>query len=138
LYEKALVIAPNSDRALNNLAELDLLENQPQRALGLFGQTGIEGFRLAGQAKAEYSLENPAVSQRALEKLIAHSGKTTSAQIARVYAWRGEKSQALEWAERAYVQRDPGITWLKIDPDFRNLRAEPRYKALVRKMNLPD
>jgi eukaryotic-like serine/threonine-protein kinase len=138
LYEKALVIAPNSDRALTNLAELDLLENQPQRALALFGQTGIEDFRLAGQAKTEYSLKNLAVSQRALEKLIAHSGKTTSGQIARVYAWRGEKSQALEWAERAYVQRDPGITWLKIDPDFRNLRAEPRYKALLRKMNLPN
>jgi serine/threonine-protein kinase len=78
------------------------------------------------------------VSQRVLEQLIDKSGKALSGLIARVYAWRGEKNQAFEWAERAYVQRDPGITWLKIDPDFRSLRADPRYRALLRKMNLPD
>ena len=55
-----------------------------------------------------------------------------------MYAWRGEKNQAFEWAERACVQRDTGITWFKIDPGFRSLRADPRYKALLRKMNLPD
>jgi TolB-like protein/DNA-binding winged helix-turn-helix (wHTH) protein len=138
LYEKALVIAPNSDRARYNLGDLDLLENEPEQALAAFRQTRIEEFRLAGQAKAEYSLQHLEVSQGVLEKLIASSGKTTSGMIARVYAWRGEKSQAFEWAERAYVQRDPGITWLKIDPDFRSLRTDPRYKALLRKMNLPD
>ena len=55
-----------------------------------------------------------------------------------MYAWRGEKDHAFEWAERAYVQRDIGITWLKIDTDFRSLRGDPRYKALLRKMNLPQ
>ena len=92
-----------------------MLENKPEQALAAFRQTGIEELKLAGQAKAEYSLQHLDVSQRVLEKLIASSGKTTSGMIARVYAWRGEKRQAFEWAERAYVQRDPGITWLKID-----------------------
>jgi hypothetical protein len=59
-------------------------------------------------------------------------------EIATVYAWRGEKDQAFEWAGRAYVQRDTGFTWIKIDSNFRNLRDDPRYKALLRKMNLPD
>jgi hypothetical protein len=31
-----------------------------------------------------------------------------------------------------------GLTWLKIDTNFRNLRDDPRYKALLRKMNLPE
>jgi TolB-like protein/DNA-binding winged helix-turn-helix (wHTH) protein/Tfp pilus assembly protein PilF len=138
LYEKALAIAPNSDRARNNLGDLDLLDNRPEQALASFRQTGIEELRLAGQARAEYSLRHMEVSQRLLEQLIARSGKTSSQLIARVYAWRGEDSQALEWAERAHEQRDPGVTWLKIDPDFRSLRADPRYKALLRKMNLPN
>jgi TolB-like protein/DNA-binding winged helix-turn-helix (wHTH) protein len=138
LYEKALVIAPNSDRARVNLGELDLLDNQPEQALASFRQTGIEELSLAGQAKAEYTLRHTDVSQRILEQLIVKFGKTSPAQIARVYAWRGEKNQAFEWAERARVQRDTGITWFKIDPDFRSLRADPRYKALLRKMNLPD
>jgi TolB-like protein/DNA-binding winged helix-turn-helix (wHTH) protein len=138
LYEKALAIAPNSDRARFNLGELDLLDNQPEQALASFRQTGIEELSLAGQAKAEYTLRHTDVSQRILEQLIVKFGKTSPAQIARVYAWRGEKNQAFEWAERARAQRDTGITWFKIDPDFRSLRADPRYKALLRKMNLPD
>ncbi len=139
LYEKALALAPNSDRARNNLGDLDLLDNRPQQALTSFRQTGIEELSLAGQARAEYSLGHTEASQRLLEQLIGRFGKTSSPQlVARVYAWRGEKSQAFDWAERAYVQRDPGITWLKIDQDFRSLRADPRYKALLRKMNLPN
>ena len=138
LYEKALAIAPNSDRARINLGDLDLLDNQPEQALASFRQTGIEELSLGGQAKAEYTLRHTDVSQRILEQLIVKFGKTSPAHIARVYAWRGEKNQAFEWAERACAQRDTGITWFKIDPDFRSLRADPRYKALLRKMNLPD
>ena len=138
LYERALAIAPNSDRARFDVGSLDLLEEQPERALASFRQTAIEDFSLAGQAKAEYSLKHMDVSQRLLAQLITKAGKTSPAQIAGVYAWRAEKNQAFEWAERAYAQRDPGITWLKIDPDYRGLRAEPRYQALLLKMNLPD
>jgi hypothetical protein len=70
--------------------------------------------------------------------LIAERGNTSAASIARVYAWRGENDQAFEWAERAYARRETGITWFKIEPDFRRLRADPRYRTLLRKMTLPE
>ena len=76
-------------------------------------------------------------SQKFLERMIAKKTTQTFA-IASVYAWRGEKDKALEWAERAYAERDVGITWLKIDFTFRGLREDPRYKALLKKMNLPE
>jgi tetratricopeptide (TPR) repeat protein len=136
LYEKALAIAPNSIRARYHLAELDLLENQPAQALAAFRQTGDEGFSLVGQAKAQFSLGHVDMSRRVLEQMIAK--KESPYQIAEVYAWRGQKEQAFEWAERAYAERDMAIQWLKIDTDFRSLRGEARYRALVRKMNLPD
>lgn len=55
-----------------------------------------------------------------------------------MYAWRGEKDKAFEWAERAYAERDAGLPWLKIIPEFHSLHGDPRYKALLRKMNLPE
>jgi TolB-like protein/DNA-binding winged helix-turn-helix (wHTH) protein/Flp pilus assembly protein TadD len=136
LYEKALVIAPNSTRARYHLAELDLLENRPEQALAAFRQTGLGGFSLVGQAKAQFSLGHVDVSQRILEQMIAK--KESSYQIGEIYGWRGEKEQAFEWAERAYEERDMGMMWLKIDTDFRSLRGDARYRALVRKMNLPE
>lgn len=136
LYEKALAIAPNSTRALAHLAELNLLENQPERALADFRQLEDEGFNLSGQAMAQFSLGHVDVSRGLLEQIIAK--KVPPYGIADVYAWRGEKDKAFEWAERAYAERDMSITWLKIDTYFRGLRGDPRYKALLRKMNLPE
>jgi TolB-like protein len=135
LYEKALVIAPNSIRAGANLGSLELLDNQPERALAIYRQVDPNIFSLAGQAKAEYSLGHFAASQRILDQLIAT--KSAPFQIAGVYAWRGEKDKAFEWAERAYAQRDSGLPWLKISLEFRGLHGDPRYKALLKKMNLP-
>lgn len=138
LYEKALAIAPNSAHARYNQGLLHLLENQPEQALSAFRQTGIEVYSLNGQAKAEYSLRHVEASRRALETLIAKYGKTSPWMIAEVYAWRGERHLAFAWAEHAYEQRDDGITWLKINIDFRSMRADPRYRALLKKMNLPE
>jgi TolB-like protein/DNA-binding winged helix-turn-helix (wHTH) protein len=137
LYEKALAIAPNSTRARYHLGELELLEHQPERALASFRQT-VESFSLTGQAKAEYSLRHLDVSQRVLEQLVARYGSSSPHLVAAVYAWRGEKDQAFEWLERAYGKRNAGLTWIKIDTDFRGLRGDPRFKALLKKMNLPE
>ena len=138
LYEKSLAIAENSIRANFNLGDLELFENQPAQALATFQKNEAEVFRLVGQAKAEYSLGHPDASQQALERLIAAYGTRAPSNIAQVYAWRGEKDQALAWAERAYALRDPGLTWIKIDPNWRRLHGEPRYHALLRKMKLPE
>ena len=49
-----------------------------------------------------------------------------------------KRDRAFRWLERAYEMRDDGLPWLKIDPGLRSLRDHPRYKALLRKMNLPE
>ena len=138
MYAKALAIAPNSVRAHFNLGELELLENQPEQALAIFRQMELEIFRLAGQAEAEYSLGHLEVSRRILEQLITKHEKSSPYFIARVYAWRSEKDQAFEWLERAYAQRDSGLTWVEIDPRSRSLRGDARFSALLRKMDLPE
>jgi TolB-like protein/Flp pilus assembly protein TadD len=135
LYERALAIAPNSIRARSNLGDLELFENRPEQALTAFRKTESEDFSLAGRARAEYSLGHAEASQGFLKQLIA---RNVPYQTARVYAWRGESDHALEWAERAYEDRDYGVTLIKIDPFFRSLSGDARYKSLLRKMNLPE
>lgn len=138
LYEKSLAIAENSIRARYNLGQLELLENQPERALATFRQNASPELRLEGQAKAEYSLGHREAAQEALNQLVAESATRGPWRIAAVYAWRGDKDQAFAWAERAYELRDTAITWIKIDTSFRSLRGDRRYHSLLRKMNLPD
>src|SRR5438128_8925106 len=79
-------------------------------------------------------------SRQALDALAAKEGGpqgNIAYRVALVHAWRGERDSAFEWLERAYVRHDLELRWLKIEPFLRNLRADPRYTALLRKMNLP-
>ena len=50
-------------------------------------------------------------------------------QIAEAHAFRGEADPAFEWLERAYEQRDGGVTEIKGYRCLRGLVGYPRYKA---------
>ena len=56
--------------------------------------------------------------------------------IAVVYAALREKETALEWLDKAYTDRTPRLSTVRLDPRFDSLRAEPRFTALLGKMGL--
>jgi serine/threonine-protein kinase len=135
---RALEISPQSDFSLNDLGTLQLLEGMATEALVTFLKIDNEGFRLSSVAMAEHTLGHARESQQALEQLIAQHATEAAFQIAEIYAWRGEKDKAFKWLERAYQQRDGGLSDIKTDPPLANLRNDPRYRAFLRKMNLPE
>ena len=67
-----------------------------------------------------------------------HAGVKALDQIAEVHAFRGETDLAFEWLERAYDQRDGGLREIKGDRLMRALVGDPRYKALLTKLKLPE
>ena len=59
--------------------------------------------------------------------------------VASLYALAGDKDSAFEWLDKAYAERDgEDITLLKCDPSFKNLRGDPRFADLLRRMGLPE
>lgn len=54
--------------------------------------------------------------------------------IAFAYNGLGETDKTLEWLEKGYEQRDPKMTFLKVNPKWNNLRSEPRFIDLMRRM----
>jgi TolB-like protein/predicted Ser/Thr protein kinase len=58
--------------------------------------------------------------------------------VAAIYTFLGEKSQAFEWLEKAYQDRTSRLPWIKLDPRFDPLRSDPRFQTLLRKMNFPE
>jgi adenylate cyclase len=57
---------------------------------------------------------------------------------ATIYAYRGESDEAFKWLDRAYAQKDALLHQIKGYPLLKSLEGDPRYKALLRKMNLPE
>ena len=56
--------------------------------------------------------------------------------FAYIYAGLGETGAAIECLERAFERRSGGIYGIKGSFLFRNLRSEPRFQSLLRRMNL--
>jgi len=54
--------------------------------------------------------------------------------IGAVYAGLGEKDKAFEWLTKAYEEHSGQIVWIKVDPFYKNLRSDPRYKELLKKI----
>jgi TolB-like protein/DNA-binding winged helix-turn-helix (wHTH) protein len=62
-----------------------------------------------------------------------------SATLAADYALTGENDKAFAWLDKAYDEREgQSLTLLKVDPSFKNLRSDPRFSALLRKIGLPQ
>lgn len=79
-------------------------------------------------------------AQQIIDELQAQSTqKYVSAYfIAVIYSGLGNKDQAFQWLEKAFQERHPYLTLLKVEPVFDNIRSDPRYTALLRKVSLPS
>ena len=58
--------------------------------------------------------------------------------FATIYVRLGEKEQAMQWLEKAYLERSMFMTRLARDPGFDSLRAEPRFQDLMRRLGAPS
>jgi TolB-like protein len=74
----------------------------------------------------------------ALANLEKHHANDSAYEIGLVYANRGEFDQAFGWFDRAYRQHDAELLHLKVSPRTENVRSDPRFNALLRKLDLLD
>ena len=56
--------------------------------------------------------------------------------VAVLYARLGEKNQAFSWLERAYADRTFELLFLQVGPEWDNLRGDPRFDDLLRRIGL--
>ena len=57
--------------------------------------------------------------------------------IAAVYAGLGEKDRAFEWLEKAF-QKKGDVGMIRTSIPFESLHGDPRYRDLLKRMNLPE
>lgn len=98
---------------------------------------GSESY-LAGIAYVQALAGNPEKAQKALQELIKRSEQiyVPAYSVALVYVALGDKDRALEFLEKAFAERATSIVSLKIDPQLDPLRDDPRFAALLERMNL--
>jgi serine/threonine-protein kinase len=118
------------------LSRVYLARSRPEEALSEAEREGARVFHWQQLALAYYALGRKSESDRALAELISGYKTTAAFQIAEVYATRRDVDAAFTWLERAYTQRDGGLTFVKGDPLLANLERDQRYVVFLKKMGL--
>ncbi len=134
---KALELRPGYAWGSTYLAAWLLVSGDPDGALAA-AQHEEPAVRSSALALVYWALHRRSESDSALKETIASQSESNAYGIAWQYAYRGDRDAALKWLNRAYALKDPCIYAIKGEPLLATLVADPRYKAILRKMNLPD
>jgi serine/threonine protein kinase/Tfp pilus assembly protein PilF len=136
------------------------LEIDPNFGVGRFylGQAYVQK-RMYAEAVAEFQklITSPGEdleTAAALAYAYARSGRRDEAQkilsemmelsksryvsplyVATIYTGLGDKDRAVEWLNKAYEGRHPGLVLIKIDPMFDDLRGDARFQELLKRFD---
>ena len=84
------------------------------------------------------ALGRKADSDAGLARMLKEQVDGNAFGIAEVYAFRGHADEAMRGLARAYAQKDPSLVYIEADLPLKNIENNPRYKAFLRKMKLPE
>lgn len=97
------------------------------------GETGAPGWR-------QFSLRAASSRAQIVGKIDVALSVDSNSGLAIVYYALGRKADsdaALHWLKRAYAEKNFSLQYVKGDWRFSSLQKVARYKALLKKMNLP-
>jgi len=141
LLRDTLKTSPNDLVALSTLRSALHMKRMYKEALEVWKTSyAARGDREAEEALARgFEAGGYSGALRRVAEMLAVRSRTayvSSWQIGTLYTRAGKTDEALDWLEKAYQARDQNMPYLGVDPIFDTLRDDPRYQALLRKMNL--
>ena len=110
--------------SLEAMAKYYELSDQPELARLVAGYDGGSDFSGAVRALAERLADTTAESY------------VSDYEIARIFAFAGDKKHTLEWLERAHENRDTQLVYSIAEPLFALVWDDPRYELIKRELNL--
>ena len=135
---KALDLSPNEHAAHAVLGQVMLATSREPESLAEFERDTDDLYRLQGRALALFAMGRKTEAAMTLSELEQRYGETHSYEVAAVHAHFGNIDRSFAWLEQARNQNDSSMWTVKTDPFLKNLRSDPRYDALLHKMNLPE
>ncbi len=142
LYREVLTRSPDNAAGLRMLWLTLHAAGRYQEALADLRRLAVAANDTAG-ARALADGEARGGYRGALESLAEH--QVTEARTKYAHAWdiavlfgaAGDRDRAIEWLRRAFQNQEPTMPYLEVHPSFAVLHDDPRFRDLVREMNLP-
>ncbi|WP_340589131.1 TIR domain-containing protein [Erythrobacter alti] len=136
--QAALSLNPDVSSAWSIIGDIALLENDLEEAGEAYAKDTADLVRLRGQAIVADRLEGREAGQAKLDELIARYADNSLYQQAQVLAARGDTEAALTALEAGLAKEDPGLMRTGVDPLLDPIRQEPRFRAILASLGLPE
>ena len=135
--QRTLKLAPNLALPPYFIALSFIMKSQPSRAQHYLEMLPADlTVRLAAEAIVAGKLGDRAVSDRKLDQLKSIYGDAASYQFAQAYVQRGQRDRAFAALERGFAVNDPGLNTLRVDPLFDPVRRDPRFVAMLERVDV--
>ena len=109
---------------------------QPQEALAVFDRPE---FRESSNIAAVYArLGRRDDALRVLNGLVKRAGPNDPQGMATVYFALGDNDRGFEWLTKAFDERSASAPYVNVFPMFDGVRSDPRFRALIARLMLPD
>ncbi len=95
---------------------------------------------IAARGSVEGAAGRPEKAKAVLTELqeIAKRRFVTAYGVALVYAGVGDDEAAFTWLDRAFAELSHWLVWLRLDPRFDSLRADPRFSEFLDRIKFPQ
>jgi TolB-like protein/Tfp pilus assembly protein PilF len=140
--QKALQTSPNDPVGHNGLwcgyYMKGMYEESLKSAKAFF--TGLDMAPIAEAMAQGYEEDGYSGAMASAAEIMVEFSKQTYVSpyyIAQMYAFAGDKENAIEWLEMGYEMKDPMMPYISSFP-FNLLHDDPRYQDLLQRMNLPE
>ncbi len=134
---QVLAMNPAQPAAHYDLGRILLVKGATDAAVAEFEAESSPFWHAFGLPLGYFAQHRTKETEAAVVELLRQS-KGAEFQVAEAYAYMGNADLAFKWLDAAYVNRDPGLSWLHGDPFFESLVGDPRYKALLRKLKMTE
>lgn len=141
--EKALRLDPNLAQAHMLLGHAYLYKSKHESTIaamkkGLELSAGTASYA-ASLAEAYAAAGYRDEAQKVLDELqeFSRTQYLSPYVVARVYTALDQREEAFRCLETAYEERAAWMAWLNVEPRFDNLRPDPRFRDLLRRMHFP-
>ena len=140
-HRNALRTNPNLWFALQSVGATLHLKGMYEEALAATKSfLATKGDRVAEEALTRgYEEAGYTGAMRRVAEIYAARSRRTHTRAVRVaisYLRAGDKELGFEWLERAFADRDPNLPYLGVAPLLESNRDDPRFRDLLRRMNL--
>jgi TolB-like protein len=131
---QVIELSPSFPAAHYELGRILLGRGQVNAAVAAFEAEANPGWKQFGLPLGYRAQGRTAEANEALAAMLRDSAGSEF-QVAETYAYFGDTDQAIAWLNRA-VGNDPGTLWTRSDPLLKSIAGDPRYLAVLKRLNL--